>query len=109
MSLFDLLRHTSALCAGGLIGWGFGLLQAAAHRQNQEKADTGRVKSIWRLMPGSGQRVAYLLLTLVLVQYVCPLLFADGTQWWVSGGLLLGYGYTLTQRIVRLRRARAES
>lgn len=105
MNLIDLLRIAGSLLIGGGIGWSFGLLQAAAQRQNQEKETAGRVKSIWRLMPGSGQRVAYLLLTLVLIQIVCPMLFVEGTQWWVSGGLLAGYAYVWVQRLVRLRQA----
>jgi hypothetical protein len=105
MIVLELLRTAGALAIGTGIGWSFGLLQAAAQRQNQEKETAGRVKSIWRLMPGSGQRVAYLLLALVLVQLVAPVVFAGGAQWWVSGGLLLGYGLTLAQRILRLRRA----
>ena len=36
------------------------------------------------------------LATLVLIQFICPRLFnGGGIQWWVSGGLALGYGYTL--------------
>jgi hypothetical protein len=38
---------------------------------------------------------------------VCPLLFRDGTQWWVSGGVVAGYGWTLFQQLQRLRKARA--
>jgi hypothetical protein len=109
MTILDLLRTVGALLIGTGIGWSFGLLQAAAQRQNQAKEAAGQVKSIWRLMPGSGQRVAYLLLTLVLIQVVCPMLFANGTQWWVSGGLLAGYGYTWLQRLLQLRRANVKA
>ena len=97
-------RALLALIAGGLIGYAFGLVQAAARRQNEIKEAGGKLKSIWLLMPGSGIRVAYFLVALVLVQLVCPLLFADGTQWWVSGGIVLGYGWLLfaelRQRVV---------
>lgn len=102
---FDVLRCTAALVAGGVIGLAFGTLQNAALRRNEERERTGKLKNGWSLMPGSGVRVAYLLVTLVLVQLVCPMLFADGTQWWVSGGLLLGYGWNLLQQ---LRRRRAQ-
>jgi hypothetical protein len=54
-------------------------------------------------MPGSGQRIAYLLIALVIVQFVCPLLFANGVQWWVSGGLAAGYGWSLFQQLRRRR------
>ncbi len=98
IELIDCLRASSGLAVGGAIGWAFGLLQDLAHRRHAEQERTGRLKSIWSLMPGSGVRVAYLLLGLVLVQLVCPLLFAGGIQWAVSAGVVLGYGWTLLRR-----------
>lgn len=95
MHLVELLRNTVALGAGGLIGYAFGLLQNAALRRHQQLEQTGKLKSAWSLMPGSGARVAYLLCALLLVQLVCPLIFVGGTQWFVSGGVLLGYGWLL--------------
>lgn len=59
-------------------------------------------------MPGSGQRVAGLLLGLVAVQILCPLLFVDGTQWLVSGGLVVGYGWTLYVQMRQRLRAAAQ-
>jgi hypothetical protein len=29
---------------------------------------------------------------LVLIQVLCPVLFVNGIQWWVSAGVVLGYG-----------------
>ncbi|SRR5258706_9261662 len=84
-----------AFIAGGIIGVGFGMIQDAARRRNEKRQQSGDLKSPWMVMPGSGARVAYLLVTLVLIQLVCPLLFKDGTQWWVSGGLVGGYGFML--------------
>ena len=52
-------------------------------------------------MPGSGVRVAYLLVALLLVQLICPLLFQGNTPWFVSAGVLVGYGSMLA---VQLRR-----
>jgi len=46
-------------------------------------------------MPGSGARVAYLLIALVIVQVVCPMIFNNSTKWWVSGGVAIGYGLSL--------------
>jgi hypothetical protein len=57
-------------------------------------------------MPLSGLRVAYLVIALALVQLVCPLLFSDGTQWWVSGGVALGYGRVLWLQMRQLLRER---
>ena len=83
------------LTAGGLIGLGFGLVQERARQRNERLQDSGKLTNGWAVMPGSGRRVAYLLVALVLVQAVCPLLFNNGTQWWVSGGVVAGYGYLL--------------
>ena len=98
-----ILRAAVALVAGGVIGLAFGTLQQAALRRNEERERAGKLKSGWSLMPGAGARVAYLLIALVVVQFVCPMLFAGTTQWWVSGGLVLGYGYTLVQQLRRRR------
>ena len=75
------------------------MIQDAALRRHQEKEQKGEFKSGWSLMPGSGGRVAMLLMTLVVVQFVCPLLFMNGIQWWVSGGVVGGYGWTLLQHL----------
>jgi len=97
--LIDLIRDLTGVLAGLGIGYCFGLLQRAALRRNEQLAKSGKLESPWSLIPGSGARVAYLLIALVLVQLVCPLLFVDGTQWWVSGGLVLGYGWMLYQQL----------
>ena len=102
----DLLRTLAGLAAGGVIGLAFGTLQQAALRHNEGRDRLGQVKSGWSLMPGAGVRVAYLVITLAAIQLVCPLLFADGTQWVVTAGVGLGYGRTLfTQLRHRLRAA----
>ena len=99
IQFLDLARYLVGLTAGGAIGYAFGLLQQAALRQHEQQERDGKLKNGWSLMPGSGVRVAYLLVALALVQLVCPLLFTDGTQWIVSGGVLLGYGWTLFRRL----------
>ncbi|HEY4299605.1 MAG TPA: hypothetical protein VGM73_01945 [Candidatus Didemnitutus sp.] len=103
----ELLIQVSAVLAGGILGYGFGLLQQAALRRNEKRQQQGNLKSGFSLMPGAGVRVAYFLVTLILVQVICPLLFRDGTQWWVSGGVLAGYGWTLLRQLLRLRKAQA--
>ena len=97
--LIDLLCDLAGLLAGGGIGLAFGTLQQMALRRHERLEQSGKLKDGWSLMPGSGTRVAYLLLALVLVQLICPLLFADGTQWWVSAGLVAGYGSLLYQQL----------
>jgi hypothetical protein len=95
-----MLASIAALIVGGLIGAAFGLLQNVARRQNEKREAEGKFKSAWSLMPGSGARVAYLLITLVLVQIICPMLFKNGsTQWWVSGGVVVGYGLMLALQL----------
>ena len=95
MNFTEILRTAVGLGAGAVIGYAFGLLQNAALRRNEKLAQTGELKSGWNLMPGSGVRVAYLLIALVLVQVICPLIFVGGTQWVVSAGLIFGYGWML--------------
>jgi hypothetical protein len=94
-ALMNVLQAITGIIAGALIGAGFGLLQDAARRRNERLQSSGKLKSGWAVMPGAGRRVAYLLLALVLVQLVCPLLFRDGIQWWVSAGVAGGYGLIL--------------
>lgn len=90
----------AALIVGGLIGMAFGQLQNIARRKNEKREIEGKLNSGWSLMPGSGVRVAYLLITLVLIQFICPVLFKnDSTQWWVSGGVVVGYGSMLAVQL----------
>jgi hypothetical protein len=97
--LFESLRALAALAAGAAIGAAFGSLQAAAVRRNETRQQAGRLKNGWTLFPGSGARIAYLLIALALVQLLCPMLFAEGTQWVVSAGVLAGYGWMLFQQL----------
>lgn len=96
-----LLWSLGGLAIGAVIGVGFGLVQEAAGRRLQKLENAGQFGNGWSVMPGSMRRVAYLLCALVLVQIICPLLFTDGTQWWVSGGLVAGYGYRLYLQLRR--------
>jgi hypothetical protein len=92
-----------AVVAGAAIGLLFGRIQDAAARRNARLQNEGRLASGWAVMPGSFRRVAYLLIALVIVQVVCPLLFSGGYEWFVSGGLVAGYGWTLYQGLTRRR------
>lgn len=103
-AVFEVMRAGLGLAAGLSVGLGFGWMQAAARRRHQQRENAGRFKNGWSVMPGSGARIALLLLALVLIQIVCPLLFAGGTQWWVSAGVVAGYGWTLFSDL-RHRRA----
>jgi len=104
IQITEIFRSLAALAAGGLIGYAFGTIQQIALRRNEKRQEEGKLNNGWSLMPSSGQRVAYLLIALVLVQIICPLFFVNGSQWWVSGGVVLGYG-TILFRQLRQRQA----
>ena len=97
-----------AFGAGAVIGLVFGAIQDAAARKNQALQRDGKLSSGWAVMPGSMRRVAYLLVALAVVQVGCPLVFNNGYQWWVSGGVVLGYGWTLYSKLRQTLAARAE-
>ena len=99
MQITHIIWSVIGLIAGAGIGYGFGLVQDAAARRNQRLEDSGKLKSTWAVMPGSMRRVSYLVIALVLVQAICPLLFANGIQWWVSGGVVGGYGLVLYSQL----------
>src|SRR6266478_9243302 len=99
--LTNIVLSIIGLIAGGFIGVGFGMVQDAARQRNERLQESGKLKSGWAVMPGSGKRVVYLLVALVLIQILCPLLFNDGIQWWVAGG----YGFMLFRQLAR-RKAR---
>lgn len=95
MDFYHILASATALSAGVLIGLAFGAIQKAAAKKNQQLQSAGRLQSGWAVMPGSMRRIAYLLVALAGVQLICPLLFTNGCQWWVSGGVAAGYGLCL--------------
>lgn len=99
LHFFDVVRITLALLAGLGIGLTFGWIQQAALRRNEARQQSGDLNNGWAVMPGSMRRVAGLMIALVIIQFLCPLLFSDGIQWWVSGGLVLGYGSLLYRRL----------
>jgi hypothetical protein len=89
------LLTIAGLIVGGLIGLAFGAVQNAALRRNEKRQKDGLLKSGWMIMPGSMTRVAFLMVALVLVQIGMPILFDGVSQWMVSAGLVLGYGWML--------------
>jgi hypothetical protein len=99
--LIEILRLPAALLAGGFIGLAFGLIQNTARRRYEKLQAQGKFNSGWAATPGSFRRVAYLLVALAVVQFFCPILFARGSmiQWWVSGGVVLGYGSVLYRQL----------
>jgi hypothetical protein len=96
------------VACGGAIGYCFGTIQNLALRRNERKQRNGALNNGWAVMPGSATRVAYLLIVLAAIQLLCPLLFKDGVQWWVSGGLAAGYGYVLFRRLMARKSGQLE-
>jgi hypothetical protein len=94
-----IILSLAALVAGALIGVAFGLIQNRAFLRNQKLQQSGSLNNGWAVMPGSMKRVAWLLIALVIIQLVCPLLFVNGTQWWVSAGVVAGYAAMLVRRL----------
>ena len=90
-----------AILAGGLIGVSFGMLQTRAGRRNHQLEQTGKLNTGFAVMPGSMRRVAYLVVVLALVQLICPLLFTNHCEWWVSAGVVGGYGAILFTQLRR--------
>jgi hypothetical protein len=101
MEIMSIFRPVAALIAGGAIGFVFGTIQNLALRRNEQRQAGGSLNTGWAVMPGSMRRVAYLLIALVVVQIVCPLLFQDNSQWWVSGGVCIGYAAVLLRRLLQ--------
>ena len=89
-----------AIIIGAAIGYVFGAIQHAALLYNKRRQENGNLKNGWILMPGSMGRVAILMVVMALVQVLCPIFFDDTTtQWLISVGVVLGYGWTLLQQL----------
>ncbi len=89
------LLTIAGFIVGGLIGLAFGAIQNFALHRNEKRQTEGHLKSGWMVMPGSMTRVAFLMAALVLVQIGMPMLFDGLSQWMVSAGVVLGYGWML--------------
>jgi hypothetical protein len=101
---FDLihgLASAGALTVGAIIGLSFGAIQDAAARKYQLLLNRGQLSSGWGVVPGSMRRTAYFLMILAAIQVICPLMFTNGCQWWVSGGVAAGYGTCLYRQLRR--------
>ena len=101
----EIFRSLLALLAGASIGLAFGYIQEIALRRNEERQRRGELTSGWAVMPGSGRRIAGLVVTLAVVQVICPMFFVDGVRWFVSGGVVLGYSWSLFRKLFQKRSA----
>ena len=96
----NLLRIGVALLVGGVIGVAYVAAQEAARRKHALLRPKAASPDDNFSVPGAGRRAVLLGMALVAVQWICPLLFVAGTQWWVTGGVLLG---AAGQRLRNLR------
>ena len=71
--------------------------EAAGARRASSNGTARRQRSAG--VPGAMRRTAYLLMLLALIQVLCPMLFANATQWWVSGGVAAGYAFVLSWQL----------
>jgi hypothetical protein len=84
-----------SIALGGIIGCGFAWLQLQALRRNELLEKRQALTSLLKRLPGSGARVALLLMALVLVQVLVPRV----NQWWFTGGLVVTYSLPFVWRL----------
>jgi len=83
------------LILGVAIGGTFAWLQLLALRRNELLEQRQELRGLLRQLPGTGGRIAFLLIALVLVQ----ILFPTVDKWWLTGGLVVAYGIPFFWRI----------
>ncbi len=98
-SIIETLLTIAALLLGSAVGYSFGAMQNAARIQNKKISDIGKLKSNWKILPGSFGRISLLLIILALIQLSIPMLFKGSIQWIVSLGILLGYGWSFVRKL----------
>ena len=101
--LINVLVPIGGLALGCVVGYAFGAFQNAARSHNTRLQKAGKLKNGWKVMPGSSGRVAILLVGLTSFQLIFPFLFNNsaGVQWLISAGVVLGYGWTLFQQLLK--------
>jgi hypothetical protein len=82
---------------GTIIGGVFAWLQLQALRRNELLEKRQELPTLLKQIPGSGARVAFLLIALVLVQVFVP----TADKWWLTGSLALSYGVPFLFRLLR--------
>ena len=102
-TLIEITRALVGLVAGIAIGYGFGVMQKKARGKNEQLQNEGRLANGWLVMPGAMKRVSYLLIGLAGIQFFFPVLSIGRAPWFVSSGVVLGYGWILIKHIQHLR------
>ena len=83
---------------GIILGGAFAWLQLQALRRNELLEKRQELPTLLKQLPGSGGRVAFLLIALVLVQVLVP----NVDKWWLSGSLAVSYGIPFLLRLRHL-------
>ena len=90
----------SGLLTGVAVGVTFGMFQHRALLRDQKQQETKGVQKRRLVVPSSFRRIFYLVITLLVIQIVCPILFKESAiQWIITAGIIVGYGWTLLKRI----------
>ena len=96
------LNMNSAILEGSIsgvvIGGAFAWLQLQALRRNELLESRQALPTLLKRLPGSGVRIAFLLLSLVLVQILLP----GVDKWWLSGSLAVSYAIPFGLRLMNL-------
>jgi hypothetical protein len=80
---------------GVIIGGAFAWLQLLALRRNELLEKREQVPTLLRQIPGSGGRVAFLLIALVLAQ----VLFQSASVVWMAAGVAVAYAIPFVMRL----------
>ena len=92
---FSILHGVAVgISLGGVLAW----LQLQALRRNELLEKRQELPTLLKQLPGSGGRVAFLLIALVLVQVLVP----NVNKWWLSGSLAVSYGAPFLWRLLEM-------
>jgi hypothetical protein len=83
------------IIVGVVIGGAFAWLQLLALRRNELLEKQEKVPTLLRQIPGSGGRVAFLLMALVLAQ----VLFQQASVVWMAAGVAVAYAIPFVMRL----------
>ena len=86
------------MAVGIILGGAFAWLQLQALRRNELLEKRQELPTLLKQLPGSGGRVAFLLIALVLVQVLVP----NVDKWWLSGSLAASYSVPFLWRLLKL-------
>ena len=86
------------MAVGLILGGAFAWLQLQALHRNELLEKRQELPTLLKQLPGSGGRVAFLLIALVLVQVLVP----NVDKWWLSGSLAVCYGIPFLLRLRHL-------